>query len=85
MEQKFRIIEILYYDNKDYNEHKSYRVQEWKKSILGYWRWKYFKEVDGWDGGSYPRRFASIEDAREILDKYIKQKPHIIVVEELVY
>jgi len=85
MERKFRIIETLWYDDDNYNEHRTYRIQEWKKSILGHWRWKYFKAYDHYDGGAYTRSFNSTTSAKQILDKYIKQKPHKIVVEEITY
>ena len=80
--KKFRIIEELYYDN-DMKEHIIYYVQEWKKNIFRSWTWKY------WRTWNYDvkenRKFGTQEEAKAMIERYVKRAPHKIVVEELSY
>jgi len=82
MEKRFRIIEEIYYDH-EINEKVIYYIQEWKKNWLGNWKWRYWKV---WDYDSQVvREFGTKEQAKEMIEKYVKKKPHKIVVEELTY
>lgn len=82
MTRKFRIIEQLWYDN-DFEQNKIYYVQEWKKNWLGTWKWRY------WMRWCYDMKenhtFESAKEAKDMIERYVKQQPHKIVVEELTF
>jgi hypothetical protein len=78
----FRIIEEIYYDH-NHNEHIRYFVQEWKKNWLGKKKWCYWK---AWNYDIKEKRvFESQLKAKDMIERYVKENPHKIVVEELVY
>lgn len=83
MSRRFRIIEEIYTKGYDMSEGKEYYVQEYKKSWLGYWKWKYWKT---WYGECKTiREFKSMDLAEKTIKEYVKIKPGKKIVKELEY
>jgi len=83
MERKFRIIKNISYSHDGLNERVAFYVQEWKKNWFGTFKWLY------WEKSNYDmmvkRVFTSIEEAEEMIKKFVTVKPHTEVVKEVTY
>ena len=82
MERKFRIIEKCSYNNV-YTEQKTYYVQEWERGFFGKWKWRYWQE--GFCDTTQDRKFKTLHEAKEIINKYVEQQPYKKVIEEITF
>jgi hypothetical protein len=83
MERKFRIIKNISYSHDELNERVAFYVQEWRKNWYGKEKWLY------WEKSNYDmmekRVFTSIEQAEEMIEKFVTMNPHKEVVKEVTH